>query len=130
MANDRQVIVLFSHEPRMYLDIDLMSKPSTGTSVPSEAVKVRPGDNVFKDSDVWDLAKAFSTLTTNSRVYVIGHTSWQTQKIEQYDGKQVAGLFIACGMPAVTSGRQTTIACHTPPTPSPQSSTWRWRIVG
>ncbi|MGF1624400.1 MAG: C80 family cysteine peptidase [Alphaproteobacteria bacterium] len=103
MPYDRQVVVQLDFDSTISDNAAALNKYGNDKGIPSELVQVHAGiGNVgFKPMDVAKLTQALKKLSLRSRVYLQAHGAWKTQKLSDYDGDQVAGLLVGCGIPAV-----------------------------
>ena len=110
IKTDRQVIVVFLHgtadDNVITSNADALNGYAATKGVVSEIVKVRrtsraTSSSPFSGRDRQKLKVAFAKLTSRSRVYLQAHGDWQSQKLCEWTGAQVAQLLIDTGMPAV-----------------------------
>jgi hypothetical protein len=56
---------------------------------------------IKKNQDFAKLKETMKTLTRLSRLYIVGHGDWQSQRIASWNAKEVAKLLVTAGMPKV-----------------------------
>lgn len=101
---DRQVVVQLDFDSTISNNAKALNKYGNDKGIKSELVEVHSSSGrlkTFSRKDTARLAAAFSKLTRRSRVYLQAHGAWATQKLSDYNAKQIASLLADTGMPEV-----------------------------
>jgi hypothetical protein len=104
---DKQLIVQFLNgvgDTTILQSAQALNDKATSDGLTSSRVTMTGSSSFFR---TWSktykgrLTTAFTGFPTKSRVYLVGHGGWVSQKLADWDAHDVADLLAECGMPAV-----------------------------